>query len=106
MTVATETYALDDHGRQVIPKDSNAILDYSTDWRQWLTLAGDSIATYSVFAAAGASVVVGTVIQNAGIIIAFISGGTPGKLDPVTYRVVTTGGRTDDRTIYLKILDR
>lgn len=106
MTVATETYALDERGRQVIPKDPNAILDYSTDWRQWLALAGDTIATHSVFAATGASVIVGTVIENAGIIIAFVSGGTPGNLDPVTYRVVTTNGRTDDRTIYLKILQR
>jgi hypothetical protein len=106
MTVATETYALDERGRRVIPKDPDAILDYSTDWRPWLTQAGDSLASFAAFAASGASITIDAVINTAGIISAIVSGGQVNELEPVTYHVETVGGRTDERTIYLKIVER
>jgi hypothetical protein len=106
MTVATETYYFDERGRRVILKDPGATLDYSADWRQWLAAIGDSLASHDAFAAADASITIDAVIDTAGLITAFASGGVVNELEPVTFHVETVGGRKDDRTIYLKIVQR
>ena len=38
--------------------------------------------------------------------VAWISGGVAGETATVRFRFTTAGGRTDDRTIFLKIKDR
>lgn len=110
MTIQTETYALDDRGRQVIPKDPDAVLDYSVDFTDWLALAADSFDMAhppTAFAADGASITVSAVVIDGGVVTAFMSGGTVSNLEPVTFRTGrTVGGRTDDRTIYLNIVER
>jgi hypothetical protein len=107
MTIATDTYAMDERGRQVIPKDPDANLDYSTDWSKWLALIPDDpLASHSVSLAAGASISKGAVTELDGVISVFIEGGRVGALEPVTFSVRTEAGRADDRTIYLQIVDR
>lgn len=106
MSILIETYSLDERGRRVIPKDPDAALDYSTNWTDWLAYQGDTRANEDVYAAPGASVTVDSVIASGGVITAMISGGTPYLLEPVTFKIVTAGGRTDERTIYLNIMPR
>jgi hypothetical protein len=45
-------------------------------------------------------------IINGATVVAWISGGIAGETVTVVMHVVTTGGRQDDRTFYLKIRDR
>lgn len=106
MSIEIETYALDERGRRVISKDPQAVLEYSTNWGPWLAQHGDSILTFSAFAAAGATTNIQAVINVSSVISAIVAGGTVGKLEPVTFHIVTVGGRTDERTIYLKIVQR
>ena len=97
------TYVLDGAGRPVIEKDPNAILDYTVDWVDYLTDVTDTIASYQVLTT---GVTVASTAQNTTKITAWLSGGIEGEKVQVTYRIVTTGGRTDDRSIYLKIKQR
>lgn len=109
MTIAIETYALDDRGRRVIPKDPGAVLDYSTDWGPWLTQQADSfdpLIPPTTFTRAGSSVTILSTITVGAVVSFFASGGTVGNLEPVTFHIETVGGRIDERTIYLKILER
>lgn len=39
-------------------------------------------------------------------VVAWISGGTAGTTYRVTCRIVTAGGRTDDRSIFIKVKER
>lgn len=82
-------------------KDPNAVLDYQWDWSQWLP-AGDTISTADVSLASG-DVVINSESNTTTSVTAWISGGTVSTEAQLTARVVTAQGRTDDRTISLKI---
>lgn len=88
----------------VFKKDPNAVLDYTFDWTQWLLPMADAIASVTWVLSAGLTKVTSTNSSNTAT--AFISGGVVGTTESVTCRIVTAGGRTDDRTISLKIVER
>lgn len=100
----TDTFDVTNPSKPTIDKDPDAILDYSWDWTAWLADVSDTIATKSFIVDVSLTVVSSTVVG--GIITAFISGGVAGTKVIATCRMVTVGGRSDDRTIYLKIKDR
>jgi len=100
----TETYNVANPAKPTIAKDPNAVLDYSWDWTDWLAPMTDAISSFTVLASSGLTVVSSAV--DAGIVSAFLSGGVLGAVETATCRIVTTGGRTDDRTIYLRIVER
>lgn len=85
-------------------KDPNAILDYPVDFAAWLTDAGDTYQSHSILVTGGLTVV--SSAQSAGVITPILSGGNLGETASFTVRIVTAGGRTDDRTFYLKITER
>ena len=85
-------------------KDPDAVLDYTVDWGPWLTGIADTIATVTWLPDAGLTVVSDS--NTATTATAFVSGGTVNTIKSLTCRVTTAGGRTDDRTISLKILNR
>lgn len=87
-------------------KDPDALLDYAVNWSSWLP-TGDSISTFDVAVEAG-DVVLDTPApsETDGVVTAWISGGSVGKTGRVRFRVTTTQGRTDDRSIFLKIIER
>jgi hypothetical protein len=84
--------------------DPDAVLDYAVDWTEWLA-TGDSITSHSVAVESG-NVVKDSDSLAGTIVRAWISGGTNGTDATVRYRVTTAQGRTDDRTIYLKVRSR
>lgn len=104
--MATDTYFVDTGKteKNTILKDPQAVLDYSFDWTAWLTPLTDTILTASFIVDPSLSVV--TQFKSTMIATVFISGGALNRRVPVTCRIVTAGGRTDERTIYLKILNR
>ena len=85
-------------------KDPDAVLDYSVDWSLWL--AGDEISTSEWRLEEGAlleQVVASNTTTKATV---WLRGGQKGATYLVTNRIVTAGGRTDDRTISVKVEDR
>lgn len=99
----TDTYTISETGKASIPKDPDATLDYSIDLATWLTDISDTLASLEV-------VPDGVTIDSSAIdgtsVVAWVSGGTVGETATVTFRFTTAGGRTDDRSIYLKIKER
>jgi hypothetical protein len=85
-------------------KDPDADLDYGYFFGDWLQ-AGDSIASHDVDVITG-DVVLGTTSHTTDTVTAWLSGGTVDTDATVRFRVSTTLGRDDDRTITLLIRER
>jgi hypothetical protein len=80
-------------------------LDYPIDFSAWLADISDTYLSHSVVDLTG-GITNPLSTQSAGIITVWIVGGTVGAIATFTVRITTVGGRTDDRTFYLKIVDR
>lgn len=85
-------------------KDPDATLDYPVDFSTWLAGISDTYASHSVIVSSGLTLESSS--ESGGIITPIISGGVVGAVESFTVRITTTGGRTDDRTFYLKIVER
>lgn len=83
-------------------KDPNSVLDYTLSWADWLP-PGDTINTATATGETG--ITIGSVSRTATTSTAWISGGTAGKSYNVTIKIVTTLGRTDERTITIVCKD-
>lgn len=88
----------------VFKKDPNSVLDYTFDWSAYLTPIGDAISSVTWVLTSGITKV--SQSNSTTTATAFVSGGVAGNVETLTCRIVTTGGRTDDRSISLKIIDR
>lgn len=84
------------------PKDPDATLDYAMDWTRWLD--GDTIISSSWTAPSGLTA--DNSSHDGAITTVWLSGGEAKTEYKITNRVVTAGGRTDDRTILLLVEDR
>jgi hypothetical protein len=84
-------------------KDPDAVLDYSWDWSSWLE-PGETITTSDVFVTPG--ITLGTTSHTNVRATAWLSGGTNASLYQVTNRISTSLGRTDDRTITIRVTNR
>jgi hypothetical protein len=84
-------------------KDPSAILDYQVDWTPWLNGA-DSITTSTWVVPTGLTLQAES--NDAAIATAWISGGTAGQTYRMVNRIVTTGGRTDERSIHITVDER
>ena len=83
-------------------KDPNAVLDFTINWAAFLGV--DTISSDSWTVPVGVSSVTETNTTTTSTI--WLSGGTSGTKYPLTNRVVTAGGRTDDRTIYVLVKEQ
>ena len=83
-------------------KDPSAVLDYVWDWTAWLE--GDVISSHTVTPADG--ITVNSSSSTGAAVTVWVSGGTAGQRYLVTCRIVTTGGRTDERTILFVVTQR
>ena len=84
-------------------KDPSAILDWAFDWTDWLA-AAETITDHTITADTGITVDSSTELD--GKIIVWLSGGTAGINYKVACLITTTAGRTDERTIWIKVTDR
>lgn len=103
----SDTYVVTEVNGVTIPtilKDPNAVLDYIIDWTTWLDDVPDTISSASVVTPVGITCNSSSISGK--MVIMWISGGTAGVTYQVACRIVTVGGRTDDRSIYLKIVER
>jgi hypothetical protein len=85
-------------------KDPNATLVYTFDWGPYLTPLLDTIASATWVVSSALTVVSQSNTDTTAT--AFVSGGVLDTSEILTCRIVTAGGRTDDRSVTLKILNR
>lgn len=110
----TDTYVIDSKtGKATILKDPDAVLDYTFDWTLWLDDIVDTIASASVPVLTPTGIALDTTAPHgAGFlvvgktVVVWLKQGVVKTTHQVTCRIVTVGGRTDDRSIYVKIKDR
>ena len=84
-------------------KDPSAVLDYVFDWTEWLATV-ETITDYTITADTG--ITVGSSTEDAGKVTVWLSGGTAGINYKVACKITTTVGRTDERTIWIKVVER
>ena len=102
----------------VVPiKDPDARLDYYFDWKaltngtgesDWLA-GGETITAFTVTADAGITVdddPAPALINGATAVKVWLSGGTAGRVYAVTNHIETSAGRTDDRTLMIRVQER
>ena len=84
-------------------KDPSAVLDYVFDWTEWLA-TGETITDHTITADTGITVDSST--ESDGKVIVWLSGGTAGINYKVACLITTIAGRTDERTIWIKVVER
>ena len=84
-------------------KDPSAVLDYAFDWTEWLA-TGETITDHTITADTGITVDSST--EDDGIVTVWLSGGTAGINYKVACLITTSAGRTDERTIWIKAVER
>ena len=84
-------------------KDPSAVLDYVFDWTEWLA-TGETITDHTITADTGITVDSST--ESDGKVIVWLLGGTAGINYKVACLITTSAGRTDERTIWIKVVER
>ena len=84
-------------------KDPSAVLDYAFDWTGWLA-AGETIVGHTITADTGVTVDSSTELD--GKVTVWLSGGTAGINYKVACLITTTAGRTDERTLWIRVVER
>jgi broad specificity phosphatase PhoE len=84
-------------------KDPSATLDWKFNWTNWLS-AAEEISSATVTVSAGLTKVSDT--NTANTVTVWLSGGTLGESYTVNCRITTNQGRTDERTIGIRLTDR
>jgi len=84
-------------------KDPSAVLDYAFDWTGWLA-AGETITDHTITADTGITVDSST--ESDGKVTVWLSGGTAGINYKVACKITTSAGRTDERTLWIRVVDR
>ena len=92
-------------------KDPSAVLDYVFDWTEWLA-TGETIAVDSetgeklITITADTGITVDSSTESDGKVTVWLSGGTAGINYKVACLITTTAGRTDERTLWIRVVDR
>ena len=84
-------------------KDPSAILDWAFDWTDWLA-AAETITDHTITADTG--ITVGSSTKDTGVVTVWLSGGTAGINYKVACKITTSAGRTDERTIWIRVVER
>jgi len=82
-------------------KDPDEVKDYSLDWSA--LLVADAISTSTWTLSSGVGLTIGVTSHTGTLSTVWLSGGTAGVNYELLNRVVTTGGRTYDQTVKLKV---
>lgn len=87
---------------ETVEKDPAAILDYGWDWSDWLD--SDTISSSSWTVPAGITKQSDTNSSTKTTI--WLVGGTLGETYSCVNTIVTAGGRQDDRTLIVKMVNK
>jgi len=83
-------------------KDTEAVLDYVFDWSSWLD-TGETISSYTMTVPTGITEGTGSYAtsQASGRVTVWLSSGVAGTEYAVECKIVTSAGRTDERTMLI-----
>ena len=86
-------------------KDPDAVLDWVFDWKvkNWLE-STETISSHTIDADTG--ITIDSDSEADGVVTVWLSGGTAGQDYTVRCEVVTSMGRTDERSIDIKVMER
>lgn len=84
-------------------KDPSAVLDWMFDWTDWLA-SGETIISHTITVDTGITNDSST--EDDGKVTVWLSGGTAGENYKVACLIETSVGRTDERTIWIKVVNR
>jgi hypothetical protein len=89
----------------LVLKDPDAVLDYGFDWtaQGWLP-TGDTITASAWTVPSGLTEV--TSVHDDTTTTVWLAGGVEGVTYPVVNHITTSGGRQDDRTLMIRVLER
>lgn len=95
-------------------KDPDAVLDYRFDWAALTNgngssnylASGEVITSHTVTATTGITVNSSSIVSSATAVVVWLAGGTARQTYDVTCRIVTSDGRTDDRTIRVMVAEQ
>ena len=87
---------------QAFIKDPGAVLDYVVDWSVWLGTDTIATSTWTV----GTGLTQASASNTTTMATCWLSGGTAGQSYSATNRIVTAGGRTDERTLTITVMDK
>ena len=82
-----------------------AVLDFKFDWSDWLA-TGETISTRTVTVSTGITKDSDSITDTSTSVTVWLSGGTAGTSYTVTCQIVTSGSRTDERSITISVADR
>lgn len=85
-------------------KDPDAALDYAVDWSTWLS-SGETISTYAIASDSSLITIMSCAVSSA-VVTAWLSGGTIGQTYTIGVKIVTSSGRTDERSFKVKVKQR
>lgn len=84
-------------------KDPEAVLDYAFDWSDWLE-DDETISSHDV--TVGTGLTKDSAGESAGMVTAWLSGGTHNEDYIVACKVTTSLSRTDERSINIRVRER
>jgi hypothetical protein len=84
-------------------KDPDSILDYMMDWSRWL---GEDEITSATWEASDAGITIDSQANTTSTATVWVSGGTVDETYTLTCRIVTTEGRTEDRSFDILIKEK
>ncbi len=91
-------------------KDPDAVIDYAIDWSENYLAATEQItdSNWSVSPEGAINDMTVDVIPPvmSGVATAFVTGGIAGKIYQLTNRIITDQGRTDERSITIRIEEK
>ena len=82
-------------------KDPSAVLDFIVNWTDYLD--GDTISTAAATVPAG--ITLDSEANTTTTHTMWLSGGTEGNAYDIVSQIVTVGGRTDERTIRINVVN-
>jgi hypothetical protein len=102
-------------GAQEIRKDADAILDYTFPWTDWLD--GDTIDSAAITIADSptmelasdqdhAAIPAAGYVISGGSVVVWLKGGEVRDRAAVSCLITTAAGRTDERTFYVRVVEK
>lgn len=91
---------------KLFDKDPNAVLDYSIDWSTWPLQTGETISTSTWTAGETGAPTIGAHSIDGTTTVVWLSGGTVGSTYSVVNRIITNQGRTEERTLLVRVVER
>ena len=88
---------------ETFTKGPDEILDYTFNWTDYLA-TGETIAGFVI--AADTGITSGTESQASGVVTYWLTGGTACTTYKVACKIVTSVGRTAERTVTVWVIDR